>query len=1221
MTSLPLELYKVLEDEYVSMYGPLPRGPLTYQQSDILDAAKICEVLLECKIAMPPNEPLATTLSALVTGTGSLESLAGSSHITERGKQLLAHYDEYSTGAVDELRRTIVDEALCGLVQPLREARLDKVYAALHARAKEGKPRTALCISGGGIRSATFALGVMQGLASANVLDKFDYLSTVSGGGYIGSWLSSWTRRHPRGVSGVKDDLARADTAVAARLPAIEDNVVPASTEQPRDVPRQKVNPEPVPLRHLREYSNYLSPRLGIFSGDTWTLASLYIRNLLLNLLVLVPLLALALAFPRIFSWLLEFSKGTWLPSTWAWIFAGFTTLGFGYLGWKRPVDQGQKAQSASRTGTSDGWFLVGCVLPLASAATALAVFWARIQGSVDRWLTDRQTIGAAILALAGMTLFPYLLYYGRYLRRLPAARREGFEAAPQRRKVLLKKQLGELFAVTVAVFVTAALLWLLAVKVFDEPLRPVPTSELKTPIERVTEATSPQAQLYVCLIVPLLLMVFFVQASIFVGLSSRRNEDYDREWWGRGGAWLIAMAVLLGVFNIIAVFGPIAFYYAPVILASVGGAAGAGAALFGYSDKSSANQKQNESTTEKGGNLLSALLVPVFICALLAAISLGTTWLIQQFHDEAPGTAAAAKKILDPNDFKQAAMLNTRYYGRPEAVANGVQTLSTASTPRVRMEAIQATAHLQTIQQTSIKQWLIILGVGVFGVLLSLFIGVNKFSMQALYRNRIMRAYLGASREDRDPDGFTGFDENDNLQMWELRPELLWTTNLCDVPGLVKALRDPGNTLGAWLWGRLDKGTKSALETKIDAVSTQALVQNLNAILLHDDLSASGVKPPTWTETGANQIAYSRPLRNRATLDAQFPACIEPMAPPADAAGAPKPKDVRRAPLHVVNTALNLTSGENLAWQQRMAESFSLSPLHSGSLFLGYRSSREYGGEQGISLGTAVAISGAAASPNMGYHSSATMAFLLTFFNVRLGAWLGNPGPHGRKSYTKAHPTSGLIPLLQELTGNSNSKSPWVYLSDGGHFENLALYEMIVRRCHTIVLSDGGADPKCVFEDLGNAIRKIRIDLGVPIDLKDIDMAPRAADGKPVAGKYVAFGTIRYSAVDKGAPDGLLIYIKPGVYKGDYFPRDVYNYALESPAFPHESTGDQFFSESQFESYRALGRHAIDVICQNTRVASAAGTRIPIAKTYESVTELAKYVKPPEAPTMEASH
>ena len=98
-----------------------------------------------------------------------------------------------------------------------------------------------------------------------------------------------------------------------------------------------------------------------------------------------------------------------------------------------------------------------------------------------------------------------------------------------------------------------------------------------------------------------------------------------------------------------------------------------------------------------------------------------------------------------------------------------------------------------------------------------------------------------------------------------------------------------------------------------------------------------------------------------------------------------------------MVNIALNVVSTKRLAWQERKAESFTVSPLHSGAPCGrpvregggvvrsrgAYRSSEEYGG--GISLGTALAISGAAASPNMGYHSSPTLALLMTLFNVRL--------------------------------------------------------------------------------------------------------------------------------------------------------------------------------------------------------------------------------------------
>jgi hypothetical protein len=115
--------------------------------------------------------------------------------------------------------------------------------------------------------------------------------------------------------------------------------------------------------------------------------------------------------------------------------------------------------------------------------------------------------------------------------------------------------------------------------------------------------------------------------------------------------------------------------------------------------------------------------------------------------------------------------------------------------------------------------------------------------------------------------------------------------------------------------------------------------------------------------------------------------------------------------------------------------------------------------------------------------------------------------------------------------------------------------------------------------------------------------MTPRADDGSFAEGRYVARGSIRYSAVDKNAEDGTLIYIKAGIYKDAWFPRDVYNYAKESLAFPHEPTSDQFFSESQFESYRALGRHAINEISDNYPTQAAADARLEIiAKTFDSV-------------------
>src|SRR5712671_2925552 len=122
--------------------------------------------------------------------------------------------------------------------------RLKAIWAAVHELPEK---RAALCISGGGIRSATFGLGILQGLARCGLLDKFHYLSTVSGGGYIGSWLSAWikNKNNPKGMEEVVKEL----------------NHPPDST----------LDPEPPPIRHLRKFSNYLTPKIGLLSVDFWT--------------------------------------------------------------------------------------------------------------------------------------------------------------------------------------------------------------------------------------------------------------------------------------------------------------------------------------------------------------------------------------------------------------------------------------------------------------------------------------------------------------------------------------------------------------------------------------------------------------------------------------------------------------------------------------------------------------------------------------------------------------------------------------------------------------------------------------------------------------------------------------------------------------------------------------------------------------------------------------
>jgi hypothetical protein len=134
------------------------------------------------------------------------------------------------------------------------------------------------------------------------------------------------------------------------------------------------------------------------------------------------------------------------------------------------------------------------------------------------------------------------------------------------------------------------------------------------------------------------------------------------------------------------------------------------------------------------------------------------------------------------------------------------------------------------------------------------------------------------------------------------------------------------------------------------------------------------------------------------------------------------------------------------------------------------------------------MAVSGAAASPNQGYNSSPSVAFLMALFNVRLGWWLGNPGKKGDVTYKYDGRRNAVVPILAEMLGLTSDTNKYVYLSDGGHFENLGLYEMVRRRCRFIVAIDAGCDPKFAFEDLGNAVRKIEIDLGVPIRFHGFD-------------------------------------------------------------------------------------------------------------------------------------
>ena len=222
-----------------------------------------------------------------------------------------------------------------------------------------------------------------------------------------------------------------------------------------------------------------------------------------------------------------------------------------------------------------------------------------------------------------------------------------------------------------------------------------------------------------------------------------------------------------------------------------------------------------------------------------------------------------------------------------------------------------------------------------------------------------------------------------------------------------------------------------------------------------------------------------------------------------------------QQLPLHIVNTALNLTSTKNLAWQQRKAASFAFRPLFSGFEFPdkagAYRPTCQFTNPNGgIKLGSIMAVSGAAASPNMGYHTAPATAFLMTMFNVRLGRWYGNPALQDEKNPTSStwlreSPRFDFACLVKESFAKTKEGDAYIYCSDGGHFENLGVYELVRRRCRLIVALDVGQHAYDKFEDLGNAIRKCQVDLGVNIDMRVDSVRKNAISG--LSPKHYAIG------------------------------------------------------------------------------------------------------------------
>lgn len=301
------------------------------------------------------------------------------------------------------------------------------------------------------------------------------------------------------------------------------------------------------------------------------------------------------------------------------------------------------------------------------------------------------------------------------------------------------------------------------------------------------------------------------------------------------------------------------------------------------------------------------------------------------------------------------------------------------------------------------------------------------------------------------------------------------------------------------------------------------------------------------------------------------------------------KPTEAR-GPYHLINCNVMLNNSESRVWNLRGGDSFVMAPRYCGSSATGWVATDGWMKDP-ISLATAMAISGAAANPGTGTGGIGPMrdqlvSILMSMLNLRLGCWLPNPR-YGTRIVTPNH----FHPGLTEMLGwGRREDSGILQLSDGGHFDNLGLYELIRRKVRLIVVSDGTADPRFAFGDLLTLLPRLREDFGATIrfdrpppsrgpapavtpaaldfTLPHLDPValPRYPAGVPLAQCGYAVADITYADRTKGT----LVYLKAAVIEA--MDLELLGYKGKTPDFPNESTLDQFYSEEKFEVHRAVG-------------------------------------------------
>jgi predicted acylesterase/phospholipase RssA len=1145
-----------------------------------------------------------------------------------------------------------------------------------------------LAFSGGGVRSATFAVGILQGLASLGLLKRADYLSTVSGGGYAGGWLAAWLKREGS-VTNVEKQLSISRVAQA---------------EANRQIVAKKfvADEEPEPIYHLRSFSRFLAPRSGILTTDTWSIVSTYLRNVSINLIMLLPAAMVIVFLVRALVWLFRLARPGLPYDPDAWVLAfSLGLLGAGYLvhglwnnargvnylrhpiGDQPPIDKPK--------------MLFGVATPALAAVIHLPLGLIAIS-TLHRSLM--KTIEANHHAVANLSYgVPWISGVFHHMFQGPSSSGKAghwFLEDLERSQAFSRPELSLVVILAVISYLGLRLGWWRWKLVILTILLPVALSlfyNLFTADQHIAPDAGPAPAhtywnflwfplifgtglgvtymieflrdrrigswrlmrsafisgaaggLLLALVVSILrhsfhrpevmatfappaCLLVIVAATIFHVAQLRHTiHEEEREWWAYFDAYMVILALAW-----LAVFGTILYLPAAVIAINneyirTGVAAGlvaswAGMTIAGILAGSSRK-------TGGGGSVpletIAAIAPPVFLAGLFALLSALVSYLIDS--------------------------------------------------PEGGWSNITARAYLHALGNadiTIITIWALVLGL--FSLLISNVVDVNLFSLNAMYTNRLVRSYLGASRR---------------MGHWAAR------------------------------WGR------------------------------DGDRRVGGGAPTN----------SAPPTRRPNPVTGFDPADDVPLA--YLQIGATRGGTAYYGPQLLINTSLNLVATADLAWTDRKSESFVLSPLHCGSKGTGYARVTDASIDE-LTLGRAMAISGAAVDPNMNYHQSPALTAFLTVFNARLGYWLQNPWqppdptatsrdeatPNARvrkarravaralvavrraieakaasqptraaaekrlaaavteraeaetqlatarteqgdaearvvaarqrivaaegspleveqtvvgalkelhaaesardaarakverleaeidritseetdaaavitaaetidaavlttigalkKAEAAAPPSGAKIPttpwtgespqygslLITELLGKTDGNGPYVHLTDGGHFENTGVYELVRRRCRYIVACDANTDRTASDENLANLVRLVRIDFGIRIQL---DTAPLRLSGDDrISRSHVVIGQVRYDDVDNGQVPGVFVYIRTSM-TGDES-SDIQNYAAVNKEFPYTSSANQFFDESQFESYRSLGNHVARAVFDEAQADAARTERL----------------------------